>query len=91
MAAGKGPLILSAATNWKPESKPPDNGVQGLSKEDCVTVWFFCRKVNVTVSPIAAFWGKELEGYYDLNQESRLTTEVGLKATTPPGPPTVMA
>lgn len=37
-----------------PESKPPARGVQGLSKLDCVTVWFFWWKVNRTMSPTFA-------------------------------------
>jgi len=43
-----------AATGWKPELTPPASGWHGAAKDDCVTVWFFGAKVNVTVSPTAA-------------------------------------
>lgn len=35
----------------KPELKPLDKGVQGSSKLDCVTVWFFGEKIKFTKSP----------------------------------------
>lgn len=40
-----------AATGWKPESAPFASGWHGAAKDDCVTVWFFGLKTNVTVSP----------------------------------------
>jgi len=40
---------------YNPVSKPPAKGVQGLCKVDCVTVWFFWRKINRTTSPTFAF------------------------------------
>lgn len=39
-----------------PVSKPPNNGAQGLAKEDWVTVWFFCLNVKTTISPALAFY-----------------------------------
>lgn len=33
-----------------PESKPPFSGVQGLSKDDSVTVWILPENRNLTVS-----------------------------------------
>jgi len=50
------PLVTPAATGMKPDMKPAvpvefERGTQGLAKFDCVTVWFFCLKLNVTVSP----------------------------------------
>jgi hypothetical protein len=39
-----------------PESKPCAESWQGLANVDWVTVWFFCWKVNSTVSPGCAFY-----------------------------------
>jgi hypothetical protein len=43
-----------AVTGWKPDAMPPAILVQGAANVDCVTVWFFGLKTNVTVSPAAA-------------------------------------
>jgi len=56
-----GNVVAESVTNMNPESNPTwplvDVDVsdrQGLSKVDCVAVWFFCRNRKVTVSPICA-------------------------------------
>ena len=48
-----------AATGMKPEKTPVtfecmEIGVHGLSKLDCVTVWFLGMNWNCTMSPLAA-------------------------------------
>jgi hypothetical protein len=45
---------LPSGLGMKPESIPPSIFSQGLANVDCVTVWFFCMKINSTVSPTAA-------------------------------------
>ena len=40
------------------ESNPPESNAHGFSSEDWVTVWFFCLKTKVTVSPGAAVYLK---------------------------------
>ena len=50
----EGTLLALVATGWKPESAPPDMAWHGAANVDCVTVWFFGLKTNVTVSPVVA-------------------------------------
>lgn len=54
MATCGGGTTALFALAWKPESMPPWSGAQGVSNADCVTVWFWPRKVKMTVSPMAA-------------------------------------
>lgn len=46
--------VWLSGTGTKPESKPLTRGEQGVFKDDWVTVWFFCLKVKITVSPGSA-------------------------------------
>ena len=55
---GKRMSISPAEAGWgtyNPESKPPSASWQGLSRDDCDTVWFFCLKEKTMVSPALAF------------------------------------
>jgi hypothetical protein len=59
-----GNCVAPAATGWNPESMPCLGvvmSVHGSAKVDCVTVWFFERNWNWTVSPTLAV---TLEGLY---------------------------
>jgi len=50
--------VALAATNWNPESTTEPSAfvkfVQGDANVDWVTVWFFDRNWNETLSPVAA-------------------------------------
>lgn len=61
MATCGGGSIVLFGFAWKPESMPPSSAWHGESKVDCVAVWFWLRKVKMTVSPMAAFssWGSK--------------------------------
>jgi len=45
---------LPSGLGMKPESIPPGMALQGSANVDCVAVWFFCMKTNMTVSPTFA-------------------------------------
>lgn len=54
IATWGGGLTVLLAFGWKPESIPPGIASQGLSKVDCVAVWFADMKVKITMSPFLA-------------------------------------
>lgn len=50
---GGGTMVL-LGLGMKPESMPLASFTQGVSKVDCVTVWFWDWKTKTTESPMAA-------------------------------------
>ena len=50
-----GGLLALPGLGMKPESCPPASLTHGFEKEDCVTVWFMSMKMNLTMSPTAAW------------------------------------
>ena len=50
---GAGTTVLFGLA-MKPESNPPSIFLQGVSKGDCVTVWFAFKNSKTTMSPTAA-------------------------------------
>lgn len=80
---------LAPWTNpYNPVSNPDASGVHGLSNVDCVTVWFFCWKINRTTSPIFASCNLIRSLHASKIQHMIHTTDCGLNLRTP-GPPTV--
>jgi hypothetical protein len=77
VAAGKGPDVSLAETGRKPESNPPASGVHGSFKLDWVIVWFFCWKVNVTVSPTAADYRTTSENHWEIEIDKYIRLKVG--------------
>lgn len=71
-----------------PESKPPAERRQGLSKVDWVAVWFFCWKVKKIVSPGCAFYERDFS-YCCAEKKDKLRTTVCGVNTRPAEPPTV--